>query len=85
MIGGSQQLRQFRRAMRDGWSVEDAAELAGMSIGEARLHAKDDAKNPTPAEAYELMPTKGHNQPPENDNMADSTDDRPEGAVNNVA
>jgi uncharacterized protein (UPF0335 family) len=75
MIGGSLQLRQFRRAMRDGASVEDAAELAGMSIGEARLHAKDDAKNPPPAEAYELLPTNGHNQPPETP-MTEATDDR---------
>jgi uncharacterized protein (UPF0335 family) len=72
MIGGSQ---QFRRAMRDGASVEDAAELAGMSIGEALLHAKDDAKSPPPAEAYELLPTKGHNQPPETP-MTEATDDR---------
>lgn len=55
MIGGSQQLRLFRRAIRDGATVEDAAATAGISIGEARLHAAEDAKNPPPAEAYELL------------------------------
>lgn len=58
MIGGSQQLRLFRRAMRDGATVEDAAESAGISIGEARLHAAEDEKNPPPAEAYELLAVK---------------------------
>lgn len=38
-------------------TIEAAAELVGMSIGEARLHAKDDALNPPPAEAFELLPT----------------------------
>ena len=61
MTGGSQQLRIFRRAVRDGATVEDAAATAGMSIGEARLHAAEDEKNPPPAEAYELL---GHNQGP---------------------
>lgn len=57
-VGGSQQLRIFRIAIRDGATVEDAAERAGMSLGEARLHAADDAKNPPPPEAYTLL---GHN------------------------
>lgn len=70
MTGGSQQLRVFRRAIRDGASVDAAAELAGMSITEARLHAEDDAKTPPPPEAYELL---GHNKGP---NMANATDDR---------
>lgn len=55
MSFGSQQLRLFRRARRDGMSVADAADTAGMSIGEAELHAKRDASNPPPTEAYELL------------------------------
>lgn len=58
MTGGSQQLRQFRIAMRAGASVEDAADLAGIGLGEARLHATEDAKNPPLPEAFEpLAPT----------------------------
>ena len=48
MSGGSQQLRLFRRAVRAGASIEDAAEIAGMSIGEARSWAADDLKSPPP-------------------------------------
>lgn len=55
MSGGSQQLRRFRIAVRDGASVEDAAEAADMSIAEARIHAAADAKNPPPPEAYVLL------------------------------
>lgn len=63
-VGGSQQLRQFRRAVRDGASIEDAAALVGMSIGEARLTAAEDVRNPPSPEAYELLghklaPTRG--------------------------
>jgi uncharacterized protein (UPF0335 family) len=58
VIGGSQQLRIFRRAIRDGMLVEDAAEVAGMAIGEARLTAAEDAKNPPPEEAYALLNTE---------------------------
>lgn len=58
MSGGSQQLRQFRIAMRAGATVESAADLAGISMGEARLHVAEDAKNPPPADAFEpLSPT----------------------------
>lgn len=56
-LGGSRQQRIFRRAIRDGASIEDAAELAEIGIGEARLIVADDAKNPPPEEAYELLPT----------------------------
>lgn len=52
---GSRQLRLFRRARRDGASIEDAAEAAGISIGEARLHAKRDDENPPPEEAFQLI------------------------------
>lgn len=55
--GGSQQLRTFRRAMRDGYDINYAATLAGIGIGEARLHAADDAKNPPPPEAFEPLST----------------------------
>lgn len=57
-IGGSQNLRRFRIARRDGASLEDAAEIAGMTIGEARIHAKRDDENPPPEEAFRLI---GHN------------------------
>lgn len=57
-VGGSQQLRMFRRAIRDGALIEDAAAAGDMSIGEARLHYADDLKNPPPPEAYALL---GHN------------------------
>lgn len=55
--GGSQQLRIFRRARRDGASIETAAEVAGIGLGEARLTAADDDKNPPPPEAFELLAT----------------------------
>lgn len=73
MSHGSQQLRRFRIAMRDGASIEDAAELAGIGLTEAKLHAADDAKNPPPPEAYELI---GHNNPPKEPDMAETTDER---------
>lgn len=53
--GGSQQLRIFRRARRDGATLEDAAALAGMSIGEASAWVEEDEFNPPPAEAFELI------------------------------
>jgi len=63
MTGGSVQLRTFRIAIRDGASLAEAAEKAGISLGEATLHLQDDAANPPPAEAYEpigsMKPTKG--------------------------
>lgn len=58
MTGGSQQLRQYRIARRDGAAVEGAAARAGITIGEARLIEAEDAKNPPPAEAFTLL---GHN------------------------
>lgn len=61
MIGGSVQLRTFRIAIRDGKSVEDAAAIAGMSMGEAALHLSDDAADPPPPEAYlPIGSMKGH-------------------------
>lgn len=55
MTGGSQQLRIFRRAIRAGDTLEDAALAAGMSLGEARLHADADRRDPPPPEAFELL------------------------------
>lgn len=40
MNGGSQQLRMFRRAIRDGVSFNEAIERAGMTAAEARGEAK---------------------------------------------
>lgn len=71
MSGGSQQLRIFRIAIRDGASLEDACTASGISPEEARLHLADDAKNPPPADAYELI---GHNSKKDNA-MAKSDDD----------
>lgn len=70
MSHGSQQLRMFRIAMRDGASIEGASEASGIPIEEARLHAVADAKNPPPPEAFVLI---GHNRGPK---MAETTDDR---------
>lgn len=58
MSHGSQQLRMFRRALHiDGAQLAEAAALAGMSLIEAKLWAADDAKNPPPPEAFELLNT----------------------------
>jgi len=54
-IGGSRQLRLYRIARRDGASVEEACATSGIIAGEARLIEAEDAKNPPPPEAYELM------------------------------
>jgi uncharacterized protein (UPF0335 family) len=56
--GGSLQLRQYRIARRDGATVEDACATSGIPASEARLIEADDAKNPPPPEAFELL---GHN------------------------
>ena len=63
---GSQQWRLMRRAIRDGASIEDAADLAGMSLVEARILAKLDAdRAPLPEEAFTLLydpPRVRHNK-----------------------
>lgn len=59
MTGGSQQLRIFRRAIRDGETIEVAADRAGIGLAEAKLTAAEDAKNPPPEEAYALLNTEG--------------------------
>jgi hypothetical protein len=72
-VGGSQQLRKFRRLYHlDGMSIGLAAECAGLALGEARLTAAEDAKNPPPPEAFEILSTppaaRGPEaQPQEND------------------
>jgi hypothetical protein len=55
MTGGSQQLRLFRRAIRAGASLADAARAAGITIGEARLHFEARQLAPPPPEAFELL------------------------------
>lgn len=55
MGGGSQQLRQYRIARRDGATTEDTASMAGITTGEARLIDADDAKYPPGPEAYVIL------------------------------
>lgn len=68
MTGGSLNLRLYRRARRDGETLERACELSGLTLGEARLTDAEDARNPPPPEAFELI---GHNS--RNQTMSDST------------
>lgn len=68
MSGGSVQLRLYRIARRDGATLEDACASSGISPTEARMHDADDAKNPPPPEAYEML---GHNSG--NAPMSDAT------------
>jgi hypothetical protein len=55
MTGGSRQLRQFRCAIRDGASVEHAAQASGLGLAEARLTIAEDAKYPPPPEAFKFL------------------------------
>jgi len=57
MSGGSQQLRIFRRAIRDGATLEEACAATGDIIPpeEGRIYLARDAKEPPPPEAYELL------------------------------
>jgi len=73
--GGSQQLRQFRRAIRYGATLEEACAATGNIITptEGKIYLAADAKNPPPPEAFELL---GHNLPPKEPAMAEATDDR---------
>lgn len=52
---GSQQLRLFRRAIRDAVPIEEAATLGDYSLATAKLIVADDLKNPPPPEAFELL------------------------------
>lgn len=68
MTGGSLNLRLYRRARRDGETLERACEISGLTLGEARLTDAEDARNPPTPEAFELI---GHNS--RNQTMSDST------------
>lgn len=53
---GSQQWRLFRRARRDGATIEEAALIGGQSPEEARLLDEIDQRNsPLPMEAFDLL------------------------------
>lgn len=58
MIGGSQQARMFRCAIRDGFDLDRAAAYAGLTLAEAKLQFADEQRNPPPAEAFELLPIR---------------------------
>lgn len=66
-VGGSQQLRLFRRAIRDGATLEEACAASGtlengqpiISLAEGRIYLAADAKNPPPPEAFELIGPTG--------------------------
>lgn len=78
--GGSQQLRLYRRARRDGATVATACVASGISMSEARLIEVEDAKSPPPPEAYELLydPAAQTAPPPEKDQtMATQPTDQP--------
>jgi hypothetical protein len=63
---GSEQQRAFRRAMiADGCTMEAAAELAGISIGEAKLLVAEDARNPPPPDALLPITSPTAGQPKE--------------------
>lgn len=58
MSGGTQQLRLFRRAIRDGLSLEEAVAATRdptFSLSEAKYWSEHDQKNPPPPEAFELL------------------------------
>lgn len=52
---GSQSLRLFRRAIRDGVTIERAAAIGDYSLLTAKLIVADDLKTPPPPEAFELL------------------------------
>lgn len=56
MSGGSRQLREFRRAIRDGATLHTAAAQAGIGLEEARLTMNSDLANPPPLEAFDPIP-----------------------------
>jgi hypothetical protein len=69
--GGSQQLRKYRIARRDGTTVMTACVLSGISMSEARLIEADDAANPPSEECFQLLNTAPDSAPAqENDDMA---------------
>ena len=56
MTAGSLTLCRFRIAIRNGATVEQAAEMVGMSISKARLTVAEDRRNPPGPECYEIIP-----------------------------
>lgn len=58
MSGGSQQQRIYRRARAEDMGTEDAAERAGINLSEAKLIDAEDARNPPPPSALELLNSK---------------------------
>lgn len=74
MSGGSIQLRTFRQAIRDGESVERAAQMAGIGIAEARLTLKADEADPPPAEAYEMIEASARAPIEQNAGLSHSTE-----------
>lgn len=53
MTGGSQQLRAFRQARRNGHGLSQAADIAGIALAEAELIDRDDKREPPPPEAFD--------------------------------
>lgn len=75
MIGGSQQLRMFRRALHiELKPLADAAAIAGMTLREAQMWADEDEINPPPAEAFELLPIRSTTEDKEAAVAKDKTD-----------
>lgn len=81
MTGGSQQLRLFRRAIRDGATLEEACAATGdiISPAEGRIYLEADRKNPPGPECFELLYDPA--QPKEPD-MPDTDDELENGDVN---
>lgn len=70
-VGGSVQLRQYRRLRRSGATMMTACADSGIVLSEARLIDAEDRRNPPPEECFELLitaPVGGAS--PEEDDMA---------------
>lgn len=75
--GGSQQLRLYRIARRDGSDREQACEESGIGLEEAKLIDANDAKHPPGPQCFVLLasssPTEGQFMP-----KHDTMEDQPE-------
>lgn len=71
MTGGSQQLRLYRRARRDGLTRAEACALSGITETEAQIHDAADRHSPPPPEAFELL----YDPEERNQTMTDETPD----------
>lgn len=74
-VGGSQQLRMYRIARRDGADRETACEQSGISLGEAKLIDASDAKEPPCPECFVLLAstiTNGEQDMLKHDTMEDA-------------